>query len=254
LLPALSAPIGGSSLLFPKRLAAALARGGTSPLHSAHARWYFGRGLVVWTDPTQLTLRLHERVLDGETTVRLADRFLDCGDWSDVLSPVARIADHRDMQDLVAFGEDYAEMPRFRIMIDRIARGRPVRRYRRRLDSEAKLHAYFRYFLALIRSIETHGFRSREQLGGVRTPAAIGVRGRFAFRQREIGAAIGADGRLVRFLGGRHRTAIVQALGVPAVSVEVRLVHAGWLAAEVRRTGLPPEEALKRWAERQAAG
>jgi hypothetical protein len=257
MLPTLTAPVGGSAILFPRRLAAAVAQreaGGLPSLPSAHARWYFGGALVVWTDPSGLTARLHERVRDGEKIVRLADRFLDCGDWSDVISQVARVADHRDMLELVAFGERYPEMQAFRKMIDRIARGRPVRRYRRSLDSEAKVHAYFRYFLALIDSIRTHGYRSRGQFGAARTPAALGVRGRFAFRQREIGVAIDADGRLLRFLGGRHRTAIAQALALPVVPVEIRLVHADWLAGEVRRAGLPPGEALRRWAERQSAG
>jgi hypothetical protein len=38
------------------------------------------------------------------------------------------------------------------------------------------------------------------------------------------------------------------------VPVEIRLVHADWLADEVRRTGLRPDEALRQWAKRQDVG
>jgi hypothetical protein len=57
-----------------------------------------------------------------------------------------------------------------------------------------------------------------------------------------------SDGRLLRFLGGRHRLAIAQALKVPAVPVELRLVHLDWLAAEVDRRKRAPAGALKDWA------
>jgi hypothetical protein len=244
----LAAPVGGSSLLFPGRLNSALQERVILP--SAHARWFFGSALVLWTDPACLTIRLHEQVHDGTRQLSLAERFLDFGDWSHVVSPLVDIPEQRDMEELVAFGSRYPEMPVFQWMMKRIARGRPVRRYRMSLDTEAKAHAYFRYFLALAESIRTQGFRRRDDLRGIGTPIGFGVRGRFALRQREIGAAIGPHGQLLRFLGGRHRTAIAQALGVPAVPVEIRLVHGDWLIEEVRRTGLEPAEALRHWAKR----
>jgi hypothetical protein len=199
-------------------------------------------------------MRLPDLVHDETTGIRLAERFLDGADWSAAVSPTADVPEQRDMEELVAYGQSYPEMPVFRWMLDRIDRGRPVQRYRTSIDTEAKAHAYFRYFLTLVESIRTYGFRRRGELHGIGTPAAFGVRGRFALRQREIGAAVASDGRLLRFLGGRHRTAIAQALGVPRVPVEIRLVHADWLAAEAHRAGRPPAEALRQWVRQEDAG
>lgn len=218
------------------------------PVYNVHARWFFGQSLVVWADPRKLTLRLHDRVRAGEAEIRLSERFLDAADWTDVLGPVADLAEHRETAELVHHGAAYAGMPMFRTMLERIEKNKPITRYGMRLDSAEKLHAYFGYFLDLIDSIKAHGFQDQRALEGVRVPVGLAVRGRYSTRQRDIGAALDEDGRLLRFLGGRHRTAIAQALGMPAIPVEIRLVHAGWLARESRRADLPPDQAVRQWA------
>ena len=62
--------------------------------------------------------------------------------------------------------------------------------------------------------------------------------------RRSASRTIDESGRLIRHLGGKHRTAIAQALGLKSIPVEVRLVHVRWLAQEMRRTGLPAHRAL----------
>jgi hypothetical protein len=62
--------------------------------------------------------------------------------------------------------------------------------------------------------------------------------------ERDIGVAITETGELIRHLGGKHRTAIAQALKLPSIPVEVRMVHTSWLLRQVERTGLPPHLAL----------
>ncbi len=252
LVAAATAPLGGSRLLFPRRLADAVAaqmQGGRAIVPSPHARWFFGDRLVFWTDPARLTTRLYDKVHDGRMGIRLAQRFVDAGDWRDVTGPVADLPEHKDMLALVEFGARYPKMPAFKQMVRGARRNRPVRRYRAFLDTEEKVHAYFRYFLALTENIRTHGFRLQTGLDDVAPASGVEVRGKFASRQRNIGVAIGPNGRLLRFLGGRHRVAIAQALGLPAVPVEIRLVHVDWLDAEIRRSGLPPAEALCEWAK-----
>lgn len=246
-----TAPIGASRLIFPRRLAAAVAaheRGETACIASAHARWFFGDTLVFWTDPAGLSVRLLDRVHDGRAAVRLAARFVDAGDWRDATEPVSELDEDKDMRELVEYGAGYPESPTFGLMMRGVQQDKPARRYRSPLDTAEKVHAYFGYFLRVIESIREHGFREQAGLQEVSPPAGVDVRGKFALRQRDIGVAMGAEGRLVRFLGGRHRLAIAQALGIPAVPVELRLVHLDWLADEVRRSGLAPEVALKEWA------
>ena len=251
LLAAAAAPVGGSKLLFPRRLANALAAhmdGGSAAVPSAHARWFFGESLVFWTDPAALTMRLPDKVQDGHKPIRLAPHFVDSGDWRHVIAPVADLPEHVETQELVEFGADYPSTPTFQGMMHAIRRGRPLRRYGRPLDTEDKVHAYFRYFLALTDSIRTHGFREQSQAAALVRDPGFAVRGSFALRQRNIGVAMSADGTLLRFLGGRHRLAIAQAVKVPAVPVELRLVHLDWLAAEVARRKRVPAVALKDWA------
>jgi hypothetical protein len=252
LLAAAAAPVGGSKLFFPHRLANALAahvNGGPAAIPSAHARWFFGKSLVFWTDPAALTMRLPDNVEDGHRAIRLAPQFVDSGDWRDVVTPVADLPEHVETQELVEFGADYPSTPTFQGMMHAVRRSRPLRRYGRPLDTEDKVHAYFRYFLALTDSIRAHGFRAQHRLSALPRDRGFEVRGSFALRQRDIGVAMSADGRLLRFLGGRHRLAIAQALKVPAVPVELRLVHLDWLAAEVARRNRAPAVALQDWAK-----
>jgi hypothetical protein len=250
----LAAPFGGSRLVFPRLLARGLARaerdGSASSVANAHARWYFGRSLAFWADPAALTLRLHDRVHDGRSGIQLSRHFLDKGDWTDIVAPVGDTVEHRETTELVEYGERYKRMPSFRRMVRRARRKKPVRRYGGWLDTEEKIHAYFRYFLDLIESINEHGLQERSSLKRMRVPVGADVRGAHALHQRNIGVAIAADGRLLRFLGGRHRLAIAQALGLAAIPVEIRFVHAEWLAGEVQRSGMPPATALQEWAKR----
>ena len=222
--------------------------GGQAAIPAAHARWFFGNALVFWADPAALTMRLPDKVRNGDRPIRLAPRFVDSGDWRHVVTPVADLAEHLETQELVEFGADYPSTPTFQRMMRAISGGRPFRRYGRALDTEDKVHAYFRYFLGLTDSIRTHGFREQSRLAALARDPGFEVRGTFAWRQRNIGVALNADGRLLRFLGGRHRLAIAQALKLPAVPVELRLVHLDWLAAEVARRKRAPTVALKDWA------
>jgi hypothetical protein len=216
---------------------------------NAHARWYFGRSLAFWAAPAALTLRLHDRVHDGRKGIQLSRYFLDNGDWTDIVARIDDTVEHRETIELVEYGARYARMPSFRRMVRRAHRNKPVRRYGGWLDTEEKIHAYFRYFLDLIESIDKHGLQECSSLTTMRVPVGADVRGAHALHQRNIGVAIAADGRLLRFLGGRHRLAIAQALGLAAVPVEIRFVHAEWLAGEVRRSGLPPATAMQDWAK-----
>jgi hypothetical protein len=250
----LAAPVAGSRLLFPRRLARsveAVRRNEPLPaIPNAHARWFFAETLVFPVDPATLTERLQDRVRGADSAMQLSEQFLDEGDWTDVVAPVAETVEHRETVELVEYGQRYRAMPSFKRMRARARRNKPVRRYGTSLDSDEKIHAYFRYFLDLIDSIREHGMRDQGSLAGMQVPIGLDVRGRHARHRNNIGVAVAADGRLLRFLGGRHRMAIAQALGLNSVPVEVRFVHARWLAAEAERSGLPPDEALQVWARR----
>lgn len=244
--------------MFPQRLAqrvAAHGRGEAGPtIPSVHAQWFFDERLTFWIDPGRLTRRLHDRVSLRGADIWLSDRFVDPGDWSEVIRPVHQLAEHRDMIELVSYGARYPDMPVFRELSDRIGTGRPARRYGQLLNTEEKLHRYFRYFLQLVESIRENGFQEQGRLSAAGPAKGTDARGKkFAGRQRNIGVAIAADGEVLRFLGGRHRTAIAQALLLPAVPVEIRLVQDDWLAKQVEVAGKAPVEALLHWTRSQRA-
>jgi hypothetical protein len=247
----LSAPVFGSRLFFPRRLARAMASGsplltGSIPRH--HARAYFGDELTVWVDPAGLAMRLRNNVTDGRNPFLLSDRFIDGADWSRIVAPEADLPEHREMFQLAVYRDRFPEMPAFADLLASARRQRPQRRNHRELASDEDVFAYFRHYLALVESIERDGFQDRRALGRYRLP---GTSGRFQphAHRRNIGVAIASNGEVYRFLGGRHRLAIAQGLNVPEIPVDVRLLHADWLRAEMRRTGLSAVLALRNWVE-----
>jgi hypothetical protein len=225
-------------------------------ISSQEARWFFGRTLTFVTDPALLTSRLLEHAEAGGRAFWLSDRFLDAGDWSALIVPEAGLREHQEIRELVYYRERFHEAPAYRALVTQIAAGRPARRLVMTLDSAAAVDRYFQHYLALIESIETVGYRDRYSMGIYRLPGGGGVAAWLSgHHKRNIGVAIGPGGELFRFLGGRRRTAIAQALGLDRVAVEVRLVHAAWLHAESERRGLDPIAALRAWiAERGPAG
>lgn len=211
-----------------------------------HAQAYFGDELTVWVDPAQLSMRLRNGVTDGQRSFLLSDRFIDAGNWSGIVEREEGLPEHREMIQLTTRRDGFSEMPAFADLVGSARRDRPQRRNDRALGSEGDVRTYFRHYLTLIESIERDGFQDRRALGRYRLPGQAD-RARPHAHRRNIGVATGMDGTLFRFLGGRHRLAIAQALGVSAVPVSIRLVHADWLRAEMQRTDADPICALRAW-------
>lgn len=249
----LGAPIFGSRLVFPRRFDRAVAQllddATATNVPSEHAVWYFGASLQLEVDPASLTRRLSDYVVDHRGTRWTGTSFLDAADWSAALSPIDRSPIHREMCELVAAGSDYRDTRAYRNLVYAIELGRPGSRNGVPITSAKEVEAYFDYCRDLIESARMRGVVRRRVSGAfhrlrvkhrkVRSPA-------FDSRERDIGVAITADGEIVRHLGGKHRTAIAQALKLPWLPVEIRLVHARWIAEQMKRTGRPAHSALKR--------
>ncbi len=250
-LSGVATPLLGSRLLFPRIFDKAVERlldGSDDVLVLPdHARWYFGRALNFNIDPARLTARLSDFVRDERGPHWIGTSFLDTGDWSKAVRPLARSPVHREVSELVAADLDFTKTRAYGELLAAAGRGRPARRYGVPLAGPAEVDAYFRYCVDLIRSMRKHGIVPRREFRSfrkrwfrhrdVRPP-------KFEGSERDIGVAIGAGGELVRHLGGKHRTAIAQAVGLHSIPIEIRLVHVGWLAGEMERTGLPAHQAL----------
>ena len=247
----LLAPLLGSSLLFPRRFDKVvhelLSGGAAGALAPQYARWYFGPHLHLEVDPAKLMNRISDFVVDHSSVRWIGATFLDAADWSGALAPIKRSPIHREMSEIAIAGSDYRGTLAHRMFLRGQALGRPARRNGVALATNADIDAYFRYCFDLIESIKAHGVVARRTFGRVdlarlkhwqaRSPALDRT-------ERDIGVTISAEGELIRHLGGKHRTAIAQALDLPRMPVELRLVHVGWLAREAEATGLPPHRAL----------
>jgi hypothetical protein len=254
-----SAPLFGSSFLFPTRFDRAvetLANGRRSVVPIEYALRYFGKSLHFEIDPMHLKERIADYVR-GDGGVRwMGTSFLDSASWDDVLAPIAFSPIHREMREIVVAGDNFRDTRAYRHLVRAIEVRKPGRRNGVRLETIEEVEAYFRYCRDIIKSMRKRGVVRRSTAGPFHR---LRLKHRFArsplldSTERDVGIAIAADGKLVRHLGGKHRTAIAQALKLPTIPVEVRLIHVDWLTAEMQRTGLPAHRALPEGVARLVA-
>jgi hypothetical protein len=255
----LAAPLLGSRLFFPRRfdkLFSELLDGMiTTALPPAHAHWYFGSRLHLEIDPARLRRRISDYVVGRDGMRWIGTSFLDAADWSRALTPIKASPIHREMMEIVAVDSDFRSTRAYAAFRRAAEIGRPIRRNGIRLTGREEIDAYFRYCLDLISSVKAHGavrrhFEAPRLLSLKHWRARPPILDR---TERDVGIAIDEDGELIRHLGGKHRTAIAQVLRLASIPVEVRLVHVGWLAGQVRDTQLPPHLALREGLQRVAA-
>ena len=246
-----TAPILGSSLMFPRRFDRAaeklLHEPGGDAVVPEHAIRYFGQILHLDIDPFRLETRIADYISTDRGARWMGASFLDAADWSAAITPIGKSPIHREMQALVAAGKDVHDSAAYKTLVYAIEVGKPAKRNGVRLSTVDEVEAYLHYCRDLIKSMRKRGAVRHREAGAfhrlrvkhrdVRSPV-------FDSTERDIGVAINESGRLIRHLGGKHRTAIAQALGLKRIPVEVRLVHVRWLAQEMRRTGLPAHRAL----------
>ena len=246
-----TAPLLGSRRIFPRRFDHSFDLLQASPdatnFIPEHAAWYYGEALHLDLDPKKLERRLSDWVRDHRGIRWTGASFLDAADWSAAISPITTSPIHREMHEIVAAGKDVRDTRAYSNLLLAIKNGRPSKRNNIRLATVEAVDAYFRYCRGLIKSMRQRGavrhtvsgpFHSlRLKYWNARSPVHDST-------ERDIGVAITESGVLIRHLGGKHRTAIAQALSLPALPVEIRMVHTGWLAKQVERTGLPPHQAL----------
>ena len=240
---------------FERRLALAMAEAARS-----HAGFYLGgfaahRALAseLWIDidPAILDRRLEHRFrLDGRV-YNIREMFLGAGDWRPLLRRLDLSSTHREVAEIVEAGFDYRATPSYRSGIERARGPKPMRRNFVLLASDDKVEAYFRQTAEMCRSIQEFGLVRRSDYGRrLSSFASPSVRLPWIeFGEVDVGVAIGAAGEVYRFASGKHRTAAARALKLKSMPVEIRLVHADWLARHMAETGVGPVAALRRGIE-----
>jgi hypothetical protein len=214
------------------------------------ARRALGRQLWIDIDPAVLRRRLEHRFRhDGQVHI-IRDRSLGAGDWSPLLRRLDRSTTHREVAEVVEAGFHYRETPSYVKALDRARGPKPMQRNFVRLSSPDKVEAYFRQTADMCRSIGELGLMRRSDYGRrLSSFARPSVRLPWVeFGELDIGVAIGSGGELYRFASGKHRTAAAQALKLTSIPVEIRMVHAEWLARHIG-SGLTPLAALRKGIE-----
>jgi hypothetical protein len=260
ILSAATAPILGSERIFPRRFNHVYERltesAEEAEVNPEHAAWYFGRKLHLDLDPAKLKYRISDWVREPRGMHWVGRSFLDAGDWSAALSPLERSPIHREMHDIVVAGAEFRSTATYRNFLRAIKRGRPMLRNNVRLADEDAIEAYLKYCRGLIKSMRKRGALRRAVSGafhGMRVRHWDARSPLYDSSERDIGVAIDADGSIIRVLGGKHRTAIAQALKLPTIPVEIRMVHVHWLRQQAEETGLPPHLALAEGVARMVA-
>jgi hypothetical protein len=255
-----TASLFGSKRIFPRRFDRAFEKLIGDPSGAAvtpeHAIWYYGPALHLDVDPLKLEHRISDWVLGPRGPHWTGIAFLDSADWSGAISPLAKSPVHREMLEIVTSGGDPRNTRAYRTLMKAITLGRPSRRNNVTLASVDAVEAYLRYCRDLIKSTRKRGVVRHSESGPFHR---LRMKHRDArpvvhdSTERDIGVAITEAGELIRHLGGKHRTAIAQALKLPTIPVEVRMVHTSWLLRQMERTGLPPHLALVEGIKQHAA-
>lgn len=204
-----------------------------------------GSSLVIDVDPRRLAHKLPDRLEAQGKSLWIGDRFLAAGDWRDLITPTAKTPVSREVLEIVAADFDFRATAQFKSALARVKAGKRVRRNFRTLASEDAITDYFASVAETARSIAAQGVVGRRQF-------------RRSFRQvlryrqvrpiwlelfeADIGVAVAADGSLVRFGCGAHRTGAAIALGLESIPVEVRMVHVARLRQwmDIHRCGPLP--------------
>ena len=255
-----TAPLFGSKRIFPRRFDRSFEKLLKDPASAKvipeHAIWYYGPALHLDVDPLKLEHRLSDWVRGPHGAHWTGDSFLDSADWSAAISPVKKSPIHREMLEIAAKGGDPRDTKAYRTLMRAIRRGRPSRRNNVTLASVEAVEAYLRYCRDLIKSVRKRGVMRHSEAGPFHR---LRLKHRDArpvvhdSTERDIGVAITETGEIIRHLGGKHRTAIAQALKLPSIPVEVRMVHTSWLLRQMERTALPPHLALAEGIKQLAA-
>ena len=239
--------------LFPQQLKRTAERLSARPLSATlrpeAAFAFFGPALTLRVRPGAIVRRLPDRVAAEGRTFAMTERFLDAGDWSAALMPLAEDNVWEEIHQIVAAEGDWRATRAYRKAKKAIDQGEPVRRNGRPLATLDEVVAYFRRTTDLVASVRRRGLLARGEARALafRKPSHEGARlASQEWSERDVGVAIAADGALVRLGPGRHRWAAACAVGVDEAAVEVRLVHVDWLARVGEAYGLPPHAALLR--------
>jgi hypothetical protein len=218
---------------------------------------YFGDDLLRYVPTPKLSMAGIPTVVRSKrrTRIKRGAAFLDGFRWDEELSS-GEDALHVAFARELASGIPYRGTDSYAVMAAMMRAG-TLENNKLPLDTQDKLDRYCAYMQWMIGSVQRHGLRPRGQASGLHEHAFADVReDDKEAGEKDIRVAVDARGTFLRVGSGRHRVAVAQALGIPEVPAQIRLVHVAWIRHLTREYGVAPHAALRRWLGcfRPAAG
>lgn len=205
-------------------------------------RRFFGDKLTITVDPSKI---VHLAAF-GDTPPAKAglgpQYLISDGAW-DLNRKVLRASFHIDETlELFEANLNYTQTAAFRRRIETCRSDNPKRHRATPIDTEEKIHDYYRRQIKLIDSIRRHGYLRRSSvLAKQLYDSAQAAREK---REYEIGCAVARDGELLMFRTGRHRLGIALGLGLREVPVDIHHIHKIWVTNMMDRHQTNPADAI----------
>ncbi len=205
-------------------------------------RQFLGDTLVLRIDPKKITSVALQRNT-APSQAGLGPRYLiSAGDWDLTCRPLRKSAHIDEILDLFENDLDYERTASFHYRMTRCSSDDPTRHRTQPIDTEEKVHDYFKRQLALISSIQRNGYLSRRSVfdRGLYDQTRV----RREKRENEIGCAVGRKGDLFMYRTGHHRLAIAVGLGLDEILVDIHHIHKNWLTNMMTQYETGPAEAI----------
>ena len=197
------------------------------PVPAALAEQVLGEKLIAWVSPSSLTTRLAAvgYAKDGSISHDWRSQFIFDGEFEHLLSPVNNSKLDEEINQLFAEQMNWRTTQAYHDLHKHLNVRGSLRHNNVLIREQADLDRYFERYVRLAEIINKHGYKTRAELSRVRR-SSMKRQWWIETGEQEVGVAIGPDGEVWRFGGGYHRTAIARNLGLDAMPVRVRLVHA----------------------------
>ena len=217
----------------------------THGLPIGFARRLLGDALNIRIDPTQITHHANSRLLPGKKTRIHKLCFVSDGPWDSDPLPIAQVTNISEIFDLIDNGLRYEETESYARRVQAVADGTATKMRGQRVDTPERVHAYFQRQVDLIRSIESNGYRSRDEARHLEANITTVGGAKQERKEAEVGCAVGREGRLLFNRIGKHRFAAAVKLGIRNIPAQINLVHSVWIARIKERLGCSALDALK---------
>lgn len=162
---------------------------------------------------------------------QMQGHFVLDGDWTKTCYSTIRSSFFNEAKALLEHGSNIKESKWYGQVVAKMRKGLYLQRHRRAIRTVDELDDYLGAYAILLESIRKNGVLKRSSLSDEEKMAHhVNIRSRGSERKEvDLGIAIDGNSKVYRVADGHHRSAMALLLGLPAIPVELRVVHRDWL-------------------------